>query len=85
MVSSYLMFNITNELEIAYFKIGPTELRLLLILINTAIIFLGIRFFEEKILPYSIILPLVVLAVSVWRRQKRIFEIDLTEKERRAG
>lgn len=85
MVSSYLMFNITNELEIAYFKIGPTELRLLLILINTAIIFLGIRFFEEKILPYSIILPLIVLAVSVWRRQKRIFEIDLTEKERRAG
>lgn len=82
MVSSFLIFNVTNELEISYFKFGPTEMRLMLILINTAIIFLGIHFVETKLLPYIIFLPLIVLVISVYRRQRHIWVLDQKDKKR---
>lgn len=81
MVSSYLIFNVTNELEITYFKMGPTEMRIMLILINTAIIFSGVNFVETHVLPYIIFLPAVVLLLSVYRRQRHIWGIDQDDKK----
>lgn len=81
MVSSFLIFNVTNELEITYFKFGPTEMRLILIFINTAIIFLGVDYGQKYILPYMIWLPLIVLVVSVYRRQRHIWELDQKDKK----
>lgn len=83
MVSSYLIFNVTNELEITYFKVGPTEMRIMLILINTTIIFLGVSFVEAHVLPYLIFIPLVVLVMSVYRRQRHIWGID--QEDRKSG
>ena len=85
MVSSYLIFNVTNELEITYFKMGPTEMRIMIILINTAIIFLGINFVEKHVLIYVIFLPLAVLVASVYRRQRHIWQIDLEDKKNGSG
>lgn len=82
MVSSFLIFNVTNELEITYFKFGPTEMRIMLILINTAIIFLGVELVEKKILPYIIFVPGLILLISVYRRQRHIWKIDIEDKKR---
>ena len=85
MVSSFLIFNVTNELEIVYFKFGPTEMRIMLILINTAIIFLGIQFVEKNVPPYIIFFPGLILLVSVYRRQRHIWQIDIEDKKRKSG
>ncbi|NTU73613.1 hypothetical protein HGB07_05620, partial [Candidatus Roizmanbacteria bacterium] len=41
MVNSFLMFGVTNEFKITYLKIGPTEVRLLFIVINTLLVIFG--------------------------------------------
>ena len=41
MVNSFLAFGVTNEFQIYHYGIGPTEMRLVFILINTYIIFCG--------------------------------------------
>ncbi len=82
MVSSYLSFAATSEFKITFLGTGPTELRLALILLNTAIILFGTTF-VQKALPFAVPLMLVVLAVVVARTQKYIWRIDMEDKRRR--
>ena len=82
MTSSYLSFAATNEFKITYLGFGPTEMRVVFILINTYIIFFGVTFIENY-LKYLIPISLVVLAIVVFRTQKYIWNIDMEDKRSR--
>ena len=82
MVSAYLSFAATNEFKITYLRLGPTELRLLLILLNGAIMIFGIPFFERA-LPFVLVILFLGLCFVVYRTQRYIWKIDMEEKKRR--
>ena len=81
MVSSFLSFAATNEFKITYLGVGPTEIRLAFILLNTAFIFFGVRGFET-LTPWFICLFIIALCVVVFRAHKTIWAIDMAEKPR---
>ncbi len=80
MVNSFLSFAATNQFEIYYWGMGPTEMRVVFILVNTFIIVFGTRHF-------NILLPVVVLGclgglvVNVFRTQRRLWQDDMLAKE----
>lgn len=82
MVNSYLSFAATNEFKITFLGMGPTEIRLALILLNTAVILFGVGF-AEKALPFVPVIGLLVLAVVVYRTQRYVWRIDMDDKRRR--
>ncbi|MBN1362062.1 MAG: hypothetical protein JW993_15820 [Sedimentisphaerales bacterium] len=82
MVNSYLSFAATNEFKITFLGMGPTEIRLALILLNTAIIVFGPAFMAGA-LPYVLPIGLVVVTVVVFRTQKYVWAIDMNDKRRR--
>ena len=82
MVSSFLSFAATNEFKITYLGFGPTEMRLALIALNTALIFVGIRVLEAS-LDYLIPASFAVMIFVIFRTQKYIWAIDMREKQER--
>lgn len=82
MVNSYLSFAATSEFKITFLGTGPTELRLALIALNTAIILFGTTF-VPKTLPFALPLAGIGLAVVVFRTQKYIWHIDMEDKRQR--
>jgi len=82
MVNSYLSFAATNELKITFLGMGPTEIRLSLILLNTAIILFGTGF-VQRALPFVPAVGLIVLVVVVYRTQKYVWYIDMHDKRQR--
>lgn len=76
MVNSFLAFAASNEFKIEYFKIGPTEIRLLFILINTTIILFG-KTHLAWTLPYILLLSLGCLIYTVYETQKQIWKKDM--------
>lgn len=82
MVSAYLSFAATNEFKITYLKMGPTELRLLLIILNICIMIFGIGFFAWA-LPWALGVLLIGLCFVVYRTQDYIWKIDMEEKRKR--
>lgn len=79
MVNAFLAFAATNEFQITQFKIGPTEIRILFILLNTALIIFGKDFLENS-LPYALFISLVLLVIVVYKTQSKIWEIDMKDK-----
>lgn len=79
MVNSYLQFAATNEFRIAYLGIGPTEIRLVFIIINTLIILLG-RTHMVGALPYILAFSFLGLCVVVYRTSKHIWDMDMRIK-----
>jgi len=79
MVNSFLSFGATNEFQIYYYGFGPTEMRVVFILINTFIIFSGTKSF-------NILLPIVVLfcfsglIINTYQIQKRLWLYDMKVK-----
>lgn len=80
MVNSFLSFGATNEFQIYYYGVGPTETRVVFILINTYIIFYGTGQFDI-LLPATIILCLFGLVVNCYQIQKKLWEYDIQVKE----
>jgi len=78
MVNSYLAFSATNKFKISYLNIGPTEIRIVFIIINTLLIF-G-RTYAVLFLPYILIIALIGLCIVVYRTQKYIWKIDMKNK-----
>jgi len=76
MVGSYLAFAATNEFQIYYFRIGPTEMRVVFILINTFIIFFGTRSFKI-LLPAVVLLCCAGLVVYTYQIQKKLWQVDI--------
>ncbi|MCP4370344.1 MAG: hypothetical protein GY797_19850 [Deltaproteobacteria bacterium] len=82
MASSYLSFAATNEFKITFLGMGPTEVRLLIIILNTLIIIFG-TVFVEKALPFIPLFAIITLIIIVFRTQKYIWQIDMEDKRRR--
>jgi phosphatidylglycerophosphate synthase len=81
-VSSYLAFAATHEFKITFLGTGPTELRLFLILLNTALIVLGTGFLKSSLL-FVLCIACAAMCVVVYRTQKYIWYIDMHDKEQR--
>ncbi len=81
MVNSYLSFATTNEFKISYLRIGPTEIRLGFIVINTLIILLG-QTHLARFLPWALVFSLIGLCVVVYQTQRHIWQLDMQQKTR---
>lgn len=79
MVQSYLGFAASNAFRISYFGIGPTEIRLVFILINTAFIFFGTTYIGWT-LPAVLILAAIGLQIVVYRTQRELWRRDKLDK-----
>lgn len=80
MVNSFLSFGATNEFQIYYYGIGPTETRIVFILINTFIIFFGTNRFDI-LLPTVVLLCLLGLIINTYQTQKRLWQLDMEVKK----
>ncbi|HLC76458.1 MAG TPA: CDP-alcohol phosphatidyltransferase family protein [Candidatus Peribacterales bacterium] len=80
MVHSFLAFAATNRFSITFLGIGPTELRLLFIAINTILIQLGKTHLAAS-LPYVLGFCVIGLIVVVYKAQKEIWDIDMQNKK----
>ncbi|MCG6892392.1 MAG: hypothetical protein LJE65_02200 [Desulfobacteraceae bacterium] len=83
MVNSYLSFAATSEFKITFLGMGPTEVRLLIIVLNTLIILFGTKFVEIA-LPFLPVASFIALAAVVYRTQKYIWRIDMEDKQKRS-
>ncbi len=81
-VNSILAFAATQEFKITFLGIGPTELRLLLIIVNIVIIATG-KEYIARALPIACIILAFTLVVAVYRSQKYIWNIDMKDKSAR--
>lgn len=79
MINSYLSLAVTNEFRVSYLNIGPTEIRIGFIIMNTLYIFLGQTYLSATI-PYLLIFALLGLCVVVFRSQRSIWRIDMANK-----
>lgn len=81
MVNSFLRFAATNEFQISYFGIGPTEMRLIFIFVNTMLILFG-KTHLAFVLPYLLAFAIIGLITVVYRTQKYIWAMDMQTKKR---
>jgi phosphatidylglycerophosphate synthase len=71
-VNMFLDFGVTNKFKIAYLGIGPTEIQLFFIGINTAVIFFGTNFLG-KILPLIITMSFLFLCFMFYKTHKKLW------------
>lgn len=79
MAHSFLAFAATNEFRIAFHGIGPTEMRLGFIGINTFTIFTWPNYYEFT-LPALTLIVLVGLVFVVINTQRQLWQIDMDAK-----
>ncbi|HEX6185726.1 MAG TPA: CDP-alcohol phosphatidyltransferase family protein [Pyrinomonadaceae bacterium] len=76
MVNSFLAFAATGRFHISHGKLGPTEFRLALVIINSLVVFYGTRRMT-KVLPYVAACGLVALCVLAYRTQRELRQRDV--------
>jgi phosphatidylglycerophosphate synthase len=81
-VNSYLYFAATNEFQIYYYRLGPTEARIFFILLNTSVIYTGTGHFKYSI-PIICVIFLGAVTFLVYKTQKKLWFIDMKAKARR--
>lgn len=79
MVSSFLDFAATNKFRITHMGIGPTEIRLIFILINTLLVVFG-KTYMGWLLPYILGGSTLGLCFVVYRTQREIWRLDMEKK-----
>lgn len=79
MVNMFLSFAVTNEFRISVLKVGPTEMRLFFILVNTAIVLFGTGWVETS-LPFLVAALTGALVWVVFGTQKYIWGLDMERK-----
>jgi phosphatidylglycerophosphate synthase len=80
-VNAFLAFAATDRFTISHLKLGPTEFRLALIIINTLLILYGTKYMISS-LKYVNAGAVAGLCFVVYRTQKTIWQIDMQEKQR---
>jgi archaetidylinositol phosphate synthase len=80
-VSTFLAFAATDRLKISYLKLGPTEFRLALIVINGLLVQFGTRQMVNG-LKYVNIGAAIGLAFVIYRTHKVIWTLDMEHKNR---
>ncbi len=80
-VNSWLEYGATGRFRITYNGLGPTEVRIGFIMLNTAVMLWGVRFLEQAV-PWGLAVATVMLALTVWQSQRRAWAQDMEEKGR---
>ncbi len=75
MALSFLSFGATNEFQIAHYGIGPTEVRIGYIALNTAIFFAGANMLTW-LAPLLLLANVIILIVMAHSIQRRMWNID---------
>jgi len=79
-MSTFLAFAATDRFKISYLKLGPTEFRLAIIIINALLVQYGTRRMVNG-LKYVNIGAALVLALMIYRTHKVIWEMDMKQKK----
>jgi len=79
-VSTFLSFAATDKLKISFMKLGPTEFRLAVIIINALLVEFGTRKMIGG-LKYVNIGAGIVLAIIVYQTHKTVWALDMKEKD----
>jgi len=74
--NTFLAFDAANTFRISYLRIGPTEARIFVILVNVFIIQYGILMFE-RMLPYGVALLFLYMIIAIYRAQKLAYDADI--------
>lgn len=82
MVNSFLVFGATREFRLVHLGFGPTEMRLLFILINTLIIIFG-KTYIAPALPFALGFCFLGLCVVIYRTQKDLWVRDMEDKRKK--
>ncbi len=75
MAVSFLSFAATNQFQIAHYGIGPTEIRIGWIALNTFVFFAGREVFWWG-LPLVIALNIAALVLLAYQTQKELWQLD---------
>lgn len=75
MAVSFLSFAATNQFQIAYYGLGPTEIRISYIALNAFVFFAGPEVFWWGV-PVVLALNVIALTVLVWQTHKNLWAID---------
>lgn len=81
MIHSFLLYTTTGVFRRVYFRLGPTEFRVILLCINATIIFLGISYFEH-LLPIMTVLLSIGYVLSAYDIQKQLWKRDQMNKRK---
>ena len=76
MAVSFLSFAATNQFQIAYYGIGPTEIRIGYIALNTFVYFAGTEIFSWGV-PVVVALNLFALIVLATETSRNLWRIDV--------
>ena len=79
-ISTFLAFAATDQFKISYLKLGPTEFRLAIIIINALLVQYGTRTMVNG-LKYVNMGAALVLALMIYRTHKVIWEMDMKQKK----
>lgn len=82
MVNTFLVFGATQEFRMVHMGFGPTEMRLLFILLNTLIIIFG-KTYIAPALPLALVICFTGLCVIIYRTQKDLWLQDMEEKRQK--
>ncbi len=75
MAVSFLSFAATNKFQIAYYGIGPTEIRIGYIALNTLVFFIGTAVFSWGV-PLVVAVNLVAFVVLATQTSRNLWAID---------
>ena len=78
-VHMILNFGATNQFEISTMGIGPTEIRLIFVVVNTTLALFDKILFTKILILYFLI-NLVFLIYSIYKTQRKIWDIDMEAK-----
>ncbi len=81
MVHSFLAFGATNEFRIVHMGVGPTEVRLVFVLVNTLLAIFGKTHLSWS-LPFVLGFSIFGLLVVVYRTQRAIWQLDMERVQR---
>ncbi len=77
-IHTYLRLNITKQFEIASAYVGPTELRVLYVLVNILIVVFYSQI--KYLLLFSIVFETALLIHSVYTTQNMLWQMDMKKK-----
>ena len=76
MAVSFLSFAATNQFQIAYYGIGPTEIRIGYIALNTFVVAVGTEIFSWGV-PVVVALNLAALIVLAAQTSRHLWQLDI--------
>ncbi len=75
MAISFLSFAATNQFQIAYYGIGPTEIRIGYIALNTFVVFVGTEIFSWGV-PVVVALNVFAMVTLALQTSRNLWQID---------